>query len=162
MRIKMILLSLMPLLCAVITLAACDTIEPGLNLDADNVMKIEILFPTHPTLSTGEPVWIEFQNIFGETVGSYMDILNALEDEARISILIDFFNSLELTPSELFMNTARPPETFRIIYFDGSVEIIRYHFAALFHNNTFYRIENYGNAFEKTIELDNILYELTR
>ena len=41
-------------------LVACSTNRQGLNLDANNVTKIELLSPTHPaTGSLNEQVWVE-------------------------------------------------------------------------------------------------------
>ena len=89
-----------------------------------------------------------------------MGIINTYTDRAHILSLIDFFNSLTLTPSERAINTARPPENFRITYHDGTSDFISFHFSSLFHNGSFFWITDDDNGQEKTRELDNMLYGL--
>ena len=148
-------------LMMLLTLAACRTHNQRLSLDADNVAKIELLSPMHPEMGKlNEQVWVESRNINGESVGRYMEVINTYTDETHISALISFFNSLTLTPSEFFVNTARPPENFRITFRDGSTDFILFYFTSLSHNDSFFRITDDDRGLERTIELDNMLYGL--
>ena len=147
--------------CLLLPLVTCSAHRQGLNLDANNVTKVELLSPFHPEIGTlNEQVWVESQNINGELVGRYMAVINTYTDETHISALVSFFNSLTLTPSEGFVDTARPPENFRITHHDGTTDFIRFHFTSLFHNDSFFRITDDDRGLERTIELDNMLYGL--
>ena len=149
-------------LMMMLTLVACRTHSQGLSLDANNVAKIELLFSRHPEMGNlNEQVWFESRCIInGEIMGMYMAVINTYTDENHISALISFFNSLTLTPSEIFVDTARPPINIKVTYHDGTIDFIRFHFTSLFHNDSFFRISDNDRGLERTRELDDMLYGL--
>ena len=147
------------LLCFMLFPTVCSMSRPGLNLNAGNIMKIELLIPAHLEFAaSSEQVRIEFQNADGEPAGSYMAIISTYTDRAHILALVNFFNSLTLTSSEVLIDAARPSENFRITYRDGTTDFIWFHFTSLFHNDSFFRITDDDRGLEKTRELDNLLY----
>jgi len=102
------------LLCFVFPLTAYGEGEM-LNLNAENVERIELLSPFRPSgyIDTG-----------------YADIVRTYTDENHISAIMDFFNSLELTPG-IPVPVNRISERIRIIYRDGSADYIVYSFTGL-------------------------------
>jgi len=123
----------------------------GLNLNADNVEKIEFLTLSFETADN--VVWIGTQGKDGETGGRYMAIINTYTDEADISRLINFVNSLSLTDYGIVQYTVRPFQNYRITYNDGTTDFIQLVFTTLFYNDSVFRITCGGN----TMELGNIL-----
>ena len=97
------------LLCFLFPLAAYGNGE-RLNLNAENVERIELLSPFR--------------------FSGYTDIVRTYADENHISAIIDFFNSLELTPGKP-VPVNRISERIRIIYRDGSADYIVYSFTGL-------------------------------
>ena len=179
---KKLLLLAMALLCFVFLLAACCDEEEGetyayageereafadmrageppplaacggrLDINAENVEKIELL-----------TLWSDFlviEKTWSEYLGGYFGLVNTYTDEAHILALINFFNSLTLTTSEIFIDAARPSENFRITYSDGTASYIEFIFTSLFYNDSFFRISDEDRGPGRTRELDNMLYGL--
>lgn len=138
MSIKKSLFFFLILVFLMFSLASCGNNEYGLNMNAENVVKIERLFRRFETTAYDE----------------------YFTDKSHIEKLIAFFNSLNVAASEPFMDTARPPMYFRIIYEDGTTDFIAFHYTSLFFNNNFYRITDEDRGLARSRELDNMIYGL--
>ena len=112
-------------------------------LDAENIVKIEH-FAVGPIV---EPI---------------RDVRVAYTDETHILQLIDFFNSLILTPSEPQpVPITMMPEDFRIIFYDNTTAYISFNFMAITLNSSFFWITDNDRGRERSGELLNILYGLS-